>query len=147
MFSTDITTAGSETTITPWVDPVVDNRGHDPRSAYVETFWLGIIGPTATWVMRRFAHEFDRSPDGFTVDLGHMARTMGLSYDKGPASPFGRAIHRCVMFGLAREQADGFVVRRRVPQVASKHLRRLPDDLVAIHDEWVRHQHAAVSTR
>ena len=33
-------------TITPWIDPVVDARGHDPRGAYVERFWLSVIGPT-----------------------------------------------------------------------------------------------------
>ena len=39
--------------ITPWIDPVVDRRGHDPRSSYVEQFWLGTLGPTATWLVRR----------------------------------------------------------------------------------------------
>jgi hypothetical protein len=30
----------------PWIDPVVDRRGHDPRSTYVEQFWLGTLGPS-----------------------------------------------------------------------------------------------------
>ena len=33
--------------ITPWIDPVVDQHGHDPRSSYVERFWLGTLGPTS----------------------------------------------------------------------------------------------------
>src|SRR5262245_33165362 len=33
--------------ITPWIDPVVDRRGHDPRSTYVEQFWLGTLGPAS----------------------------------------------------------------------------------------------------
>jgi hypothetical protein len=32
--------------IVAWTDPVIDTLGHDPRSWYVEQFWLGIIGPT-----------------------------------------------------------------------------------------------------
>jgi len=32
-------------TIKPWLDPVVDVLGHDPRSRYVETFWLPTLGP------------------------------------------------------------------------------------------------------
>ncbi len=32
--------------IVPWRDPVVDTIGHDPRSAYAESFWLPTIGPT-----------------------------------------------------------------------------------------------------
>lgn len=31
--------------VRPWADTVVDRLGHDPRSAYVEAFWLGILGP------------------------------------------------------------------------------------------------------
>jgi len=26
--------------VMPWPDPVLDAIGHDPRSWYVETFWL-----------------------------------------------------------------------------------------------------------
>jgi hypothetical protein len=31
--------------ISPWHDPVVDAIGHDPRSNYVERFWLSLLGP------------------------------------------------------------------------------------------------------
>ena len=31
--------------VRPWPDPVIDAVGLDPRSAYVERFWLGILGP------------------------------------------------------------------------------------------------------
>ena len=40
-------------TVRPWIDPVVDDDGFDPRSRYVEVFWLGVLGPTATWLLRR----------------------------------------------------------------------------------------------
>ncbi len=128
----------SPATIRPWVDPIVDERGHDPRSIYVERYWLGVIGPTATWIMRRFADEFDREPSGFTLDLDHTATSMGLSFSKGHNSPFGKALHRCVMFGLAQPLSDGLAVRRRFPTVAQRHLRRLPDDVRAEHEEWAR---------
>lgn len=124
--------------IRPWADPQLDARGYDPRSAYVERFWLSVIGPTATWIMRRFADEFDRSPDGFTLDLDHAATSMGLSFAKGHNSPFGKALHRCVMFGLAQPISDGFAVRRKFPTVAQRHLSRLPDDVRASHEEWAR---------
>jgi hypothetical protein len=128
-------------TIRPWDDPIVDERGHDPRSCYVERFWLSVIGPTATWVMRRFADEFDTSPDGFTIDLDHTAVSMGLSFTKGAHSPFGKALHRCVMFGLAQPAHDGLVVRRKFPTVPQRHLRRLPDDVQAAHHDWARRTH------
>ncbi len=125
-------------TIRPWVDPIVDERGHDPRSAYVERYWLGVIGPTATWIMRRIADEFDRQPSGFSLDLDHTATSMGLSFTKGHNSPFGKALHRCVMFGLAQPISDGLVVRRRFPTVAQRHLKRLPDDVRTEHEDWAR---------
>jgi hypothetical protein len=130
--------AGPRVTIRPWVDPVVDEHGHDPRSAYVERFWLGVIGPTATWVMRRFAAGFDAEPSGYALDLCDTATAMGLSYSKGPASPFGKALQRCVMFGLAQPLSDGYAVRRRIPQVAMRHLKRLPDEVREAHESWVR---------
>ena len=43
--------------IVPWVDPVIDSLGFDPRSTYVETFWLGILGPSTTLLLRRIAGE------------------------------------------------------------------------------------------
>ncbi len=125
-------------TIVPWIDPIVDAKGHDPRSAYVERYWLGVIGPTATWIMRRFADHFDHEPNGFVIDLHHTASSMGLSFAKGSNSPFGRALHRCVMFGLARPIADGLSVRRRFPSVAERHLQRLPDEIKSAHHDWAR---------
>ena len=51
-------TFDSETlTIRPWPDEVIDRLGFDPRSPYVERFWLGVLGPSTTWLMRRFAAD------------------------------------------------------------------------------------------
>ena len=33
--------------VVAWPDPVVDQVGYDPRTMYVERFWLGILGPTS----------------------------------------------------------------------------------------------------
>ena len=124
-------------TIRPWIDPVVDEHGHDPRSSYVEQFWLGVIGPTATWIMRRLAAGFDTEPSGFTIDLEHTASAMGLSFAKGAHSPFGKALQRCVMFGLAHPLSDGLAVRRRFPPIALRHLRKCPDDIRPPHADWI----------
>lgn len=123
--------------IVPWSDPLIDRAGFDPRSAYAEKYWLSVIGPTAGWIMRRMADLFDASPEGFELDLAHTAHTMGLSYERGSASPFARALNRCVMFGLAHPHSSGFAVRRRLPEVAARHLQRLPADVQAEHRRWV----------
>lgn len=124
--------------IVPWADPVVDGVGHDPRSIYVEQFWLSVLGPSAVWVMRLFASGFDRQPDGYELDVADAARTLGLSVAKGPTSPFGRAINRCVMFGMAMARSDGWAVRRRMPTITARHLQRLPEPVQERHGDWTR---------
>jgi hypothetical protein len=123
------------TVITPWEewDP---SRGHDPRGAYVETFWLGVIGPSATWLMRRLSTELEERPEGYRIDLALVAATLGLSSVKGHSSPFGRALSRCVMFSLARPTAHGLEIRRRFPDLSPRHLSRLPPPLREAHELW-----------
>lgn len=130
--------ASTTAMIRPWVDPVVDEVGHDPRSSYVELFWLGVLGPTGTWLLRRLAADLDRHPDGVTISLADTARSMGMAYSTGRSSPFAKALQRCTMFGLAHQTSDGFAVRRRIPDVAQRHLRRLPVSVQARHDDWHR---------
>lgn len=127
----------SHVTISPWIDPVVDRRGHDPRSTYVERFWLGTLGPTATWLLRRLVAGFDHHPDGYELDLAATAQSLGLSYTQGNSSPFAKAFGRCIMFGLAHLRSDGYAIRRRIPEVARRHLVRLPHDVQTEHQRWV----------
>lgn len=136
------TTRPDHVVIRPWIDPVVDDDGFDPRSRYVETFWLGTLGPTATWLIRRLVAGLERHPDGYQLDLAATARAMGLSYQPGRATPFSKALQRCVMFGLAHAVTDGFAVRRRLPPVSARHLQRMPEELRDAHAAWL---HARVA--
>jgi len=122
--------------ISPWVDPAVDRFGHDPRSSYVEQYWISVIGPTATWLVRRLVSGLEEHPDGYDLDVAHAARSLGLSVAKGTGSPFARALQRCVMFGVAAARSDGWAVRRRIPPISQRHLLRLPADLQERHREW-----------
>ena len=56
-----------------WADAVIDEVGHDVRSAYVERFWLNILGPSSTWLLRRLVNGLDAAPDGFELDLSASA--------------------------------------------------------------------------
>lgn len=132
----DVGAPPTHITVVAWVDPVVDETGFDPRSRYVELFWLGVLGPTATWLLRRLVAGLDREPDGYDLDLQATARAMGLSYSAGRSSPFSKALQRCVMFGLAHPIDDGLAVRRRIPRVTLRHLQRMPEPLQVAHHEW-----------
>lgn len=130
--------ASTTITVRPWIDPLVDDDGHDPRSRYVEMFWLGVLGPTATWLLRRLVAGLEQSPDGYELDLPATAGAMGLSYTAGRSSPFSKALQRCVMFGLAHQFDSGIAVRRRIPPVSHRHLRRMPEAIQAAHADWVQ---------
>src|SRR6187402_1409308 len=94
--------AAAALTIRPWADTVIDRVGHDARSAYVEQFWLAVLGPSTTWFLRLLAHRLDQAPDGFDLDLRATARTLGLGPPNGRGSPLQRSVERTVRFGLAR---------------------------------------------
>ena len=48
--------------IVRWDDPALDAIGHDPRSAYVERFWLPLLGPSTTFLIRRITAALEASP-------------------------------------------------------------------------------------
>ena len=124
--------------IVGWADCVVDPLGYDPRSRYVETFWLGVLGPTSTWLLRRLASGLEQHPSGFELDVDDMARALGLGGRSSRHSPFRRALVRCVTFGMARPHGPGaLAVRRRLPPLSRRHLQRLPASLRAEHDRWL----------
>jgi hypothetical protein len=127
--------------IRPWPDDVLDHLGFDPRSTYVEEYWLGLLGPSTTWLLRRMAAGFEYSPEGFDLDLSETARSLGLGDRSGRNSPFLRAVNRTVQFGLAQLSGpDELSVRRRVPPLNRHQLGRLSPALQARHGAWQEQQ-------
>jgi hypothetical protein len=124
--------------VVPWRDAVVDSRGLDPRSWYVEQFWLPIVGPTCTWFLRRAAARFEGSPEGFRLELDDMARALGLGARQGRHAPFARALARCITFELAKWQGRGtLAVRRTMPPLSQRYVQRLPPGLQEGHRRWL----------
>jgi hypothetical protein len=118
-------------------DPATEAIGLHPRSLYVETFWLPVLGPSATWLLRHLVDELEASPSGVDLPLDDLARSLGLGGAGGRHSAFGRSIERCVHFGLARrEDPVRLAVRCTVPPVPRRHLIRLPVGLQERHREW-----------
>ncbi len=124
-------------TVRPWPDPVIDALGHDPRSPYVERFWLGVLGPSTTWLMRLLAAGFDASPAGFDLDLSEAATVLGLGGRGGRHSPFIRALGRCCRFDLAESRGENVLaVRRKIPPLNRRQLLHLPPALQEAHRAW-----------
>jgi hypothetical protein len=128
-------------TVKPWPDPLIDTLGHDPRSRYVETFWLPTLGPTALLLLRHLADRFDRQPDGIELTVADTCHALGLGQRDGSSSPIVRTLERLTQFDLACNDGQGNVaVRRNIPPVNRRHLRRLPSDLQLAHAEWAEAQ-------
>jgi hypothetical protein len=116
-----------------WRDPVVEAVGEDPRSGYVETYWLAILGPSATLAARRLVAGLEETPDGFTVTLGPFAGQLGLGAGTALNSPVVRTLGRLVIFGMAAISGDAYAVRLAFPPLARRHLQRLPEHLAEAH--------------
>ena len=131
--------ASASVHIIPWPDAVIDALGHDPRSTYVERFWLGVLGPSSIFLLRRIAAGLEASPDGFDLDLAETAGSIGLAAPKGRHSPFVRTMVRCCPFKLAQpHDARTLAVRRRLPPLTQGQVRRLPAAVQAEHAAWQR---------
>ncbi len=129
--------ASAETLIVrPLFDAGLDLHGHDPRSSYVELFWLGVLGPSSILLLRRLAAGFDAWPDGFEIDVHETADALGLAAGQRH-SAFTRTVQRIVQFGMARRADDGIAVRRRLPTLSPRHLQRLPASIRDTHRDWM----------
>lgn len=134
-----------------WPDALADSVGHPVRSDYTETYWLGILGPTATWLLRRCSDALAASPHGAEVDLAPLALSLGLAFHPGRVNPFSRGFDRLVMFGLLRHVSSNpvhtFAVRTHVPPLSVRQLARLPRSLQTAHAGFVARPPAVVSVR
>ena len=143
--------------ILPWHDPVIDTLGHDPRAPYPEKFWLPTLGPSALFLIRYLADRFDTEPAGFDLALAEVSRCLGLGDRIGRSSTVARSLGRLIQFDLATypcddgsddshegaggdddDRAAGVLhVRRHLPPINRRHIRRLPASRQAEHDAWV----------
>ena len=118
------------------VDPATDAVGHDPRSDYVEQFWLPALGPSTTWMLRYLVARLEAEPSGTEARLAEMASRLGLGQRLGRNSPMMRSIQRAEQFGMAATTAPGrLAVRRRLPDLSRRQVEQLPPALQARHAE------------
>lgn len=122
--------------VLPWPDPSADRHGHEACGRYTELFILPILGPTATWLLRRLVDGLDSYPNGYELDLGETAGALGLNYVPGRPGPFHKAVQRIVMFGHAQAVPYGLAVRTRLHTLSAKQVDRLPPHLRTLHAEY-----------
>ena len=121
----------------PWTDERSNALGHDLRSAYVEQFWLGTLGPTTTWFLRHCANHLEGA-DIAAVDLRETASTLGVGYQGGGRSAMVKTVARACRFRVARPVGSAtLAVRLRLPQLSRRQLQRLPVSVQRRHEEYL----------
>jgi hypothetical protein len=124
--------------ITRWDDPVVEAVGHDLRSSYVERFWLALLGPSTTLLIRRLASDLEAHPDGFDLPLEETAHALGLGLRGGLSGPFYRSLARTGQFHITKANGPTELAVRTKLQTLTRHqVDRLPPLLQAEHAEWI----------
>lgn len=126
--------------VSAWPDPTLDSLGHDPRSTYVEQFWLSILGPSSLLLLRRLASRLEASPGGFEVDPVAWAFELGLGMRGGKNGPFWRSIERTSRFNATHRQGDRLLVRRKLPPLTLHQVDKLPPHLQRAHHTWAERQ-------
>ena len=115
-----------------------ESAGFDPRSPYVETYWLAVLGPSSILAARRLADWLEDQSSGIVIGLEDLAHSLGLGHGTGRNAAVVRTLDRLVMFGLAQIAWDAYALRRTVPPLSPRMLRRLPSYLVERHDHDLR---------
>lgn len=127
-------TESDELYLIPWEIESDAKTGHDPRSAYVEHFWLGTLGPSTTWFLRYCAAQLDGA-DGASVELNEVAARLGIGHRGGASSPMSRAVVRACRFRAARPAGPGtLAVRRRLPTLNRRQIQRLSAEAQRRHE-------------
>ena len=108
--------------------------GFDPRSVYVETYWLAVLGPSAILAVRRLSDWLEDRPSGIEISVGDLAASLGLGHGSSRHAPIIRTLERLVLFGIARVQWDTYAVRRTIAPLAPRQQNRLPGYLAVRHD-------------
>lgn len=111
-----------------------DGDGFDPRSGYVETYWLSILGPSSILTLRRFTEWLNDSPSGIVIALEDLAQSLGLGHSTSRQSAVVRTLDRLVAFGVAKIDWDAYAVRSAIPPLTARQVCRLPAYLAERHE-------------
>jgi hypothetical protein len=106
-------------TIREWHDPLLSQRGLRADGNYTTLVWGGLIGPTATVLLRLLGQL---STDGRTIEITdhELAATVGVA----PSIAL-RGIDRLVRFGFVQRYGNTLSVRHFVDLVTEGRVRKL----------------------
>lgn len=122
--------------VSKWPDAVVEDHGFPVMSsAYVETFWLPVLGPSSLWLLRRLVSTIELADGNALFDTELLSQMLGLGHGIGKHSILGRSVHRLVKFGAGQMNGPGdhLVVRTHLGTVPRGLRAGWPEFLQAAH--------------
>jgi hypothetical protein len=113
----------------------VQHEHMDLNGDYLEYVWLPIIGPTATFIVRRFGRLLGEPDQRRRASVGRAALAAGIGVgDKGGRnSPLMRALDRLERFGFIDRDDLHISVTPVIRPVSAQMLDRLPGPSLAVH--------------
>jgi len=123
-------------------DPRVEARGHGPGSPYIEAVYVGVLGPSATWLWQRLARTAALTP-ATELDTLELSASLGLGQDLGANAPLTRTINRLQHFDAARRHHDSLAVRLALPDLTPRRLARLSPTARLAHHHLAANRPAA----
>jgi hypothetical protein len=109
---------------------------------YVELVWAHRLGPTATLAARHIGRHLERYPNGGTLNLDTLAKSIGLSRPDAPTSPeVGRdstivkSIRRLAYFGVLEWSPDDATITTsgKTRGMSGPELRLAPPTVQQLH--------------
>ncbi len=120
-----------------WRDPVVESLGFPVQHLYTETILLPVLGPSATWCLRRLGAWATACPDGVEVDSAQLASDLGLGAQLAKNSKITRTLDRLSKFDMVSWNSGDLAVRTHVAPVPERQLVRLSPALQRLHQSMV----------
>lgn len=103
-------------------------------SAYADTFWMPILGPSSVALARKLQELMDvAGHPSAVVELGDLASEIGLGHSSGLHSPVVRTLSRMIGWRWAAIVDDRYAVRTQVPMLTPRQVERLPLRLQVLH--------------
>ncbi len=119
---------------TAWRDVNIESLGYDPRSSYVERFWLPFLGPSTIFMARKITELLESEPYGFAMDLEELSSMLGLGSNTSKHSSVQKTLNRLLVFELARVMPSKAVsVRLKLPPLPQRYINRLSRPMQELH--------------
>lgn len=139
--------------LSPMFDPTLERVGFPLDHPYIERVYCSVLGPTSVLMLRRFGELLSEHPNGVSVDLVDLSRSLGvgpkgIDGEVGRNAPVRRTMERLVQFRLASWQGDDRLgVLTKVPAVSRHHAERLCAPVLVTHERLLTDHLGAVVAR